>query len=157
MYMKADGCSRAVIKKWAKGYSAAAALCLITAAVYELFSHGVYSAYMLGAWTLPALCAVFFLTAVKSLDPLPGNALLQLQACGAATLTAGSLMKGVLDIYGTTNRLTVFYPLAGGLLILLFAVLYGLGLGASRRKQSSAVLSPEEETNIIEEKEERAI
>ncbi len=73
MYMKADGCSRAVIKKWAKGYSAAAALCLITAAVYELFSHGVYSAYMLGAWTLPALCAVFLLVAAKSFDPLPGT------------------------------------------------------------------------------------
>ncbi len=112
---------------------------------------------MLGAWTLPALCAVFLLIAAKSFDPLPGNALLQLQACGAATLTAGFLMKGVLDIYGTTNRLTVFYSLAGGLLTFLFAVSYGLGLTASRRKQSSAVLSPEEETNIIEKKEERGI
>ena len=150
MYMKADGCSRAVIKRWAKGYSAAAALCLVMAAVYELFSHGVYSVYMLGAWILPALCAVFLMKAAKSFDPLPGNVLLQLLACGAATLTAGSLMKGVLDIYGTTNRLTVLYPLAGGLFLLLFAAMYGLGLTASRRKQSTAVLSREEETNIID-------
>ena len=35
------------------------------------------------------------------------------------TLTAGSLLKGVLDIYGTTNRLLIAYP-ASALLILAF-------------------------------------
>ena len=35
------------------------------------------------------------------------------------TLTAGSLLKGVLDIYGTTNRLLIAYPVAA-LLILAF-------------------------------------
>ena len=149
MYIKADGCGRTAVNGWAKGYTAAATACLVFGAVYELFSHGVWSAYMLGAWTLPALCAAFLRFAVKNLDPLPGRVLLQLQACGAATLTAGSLMKGVLDIYGTTNGLTLFYPLAGGFFILLFALLYGLGLTACRRKQAPAVLSPEEETNII--------
>ena len=28
------------------------------------------------------------------------------------TLTAGSLLKGALDIYGTSNRLLVVYPAA---------------------------------------------
>lgn len=35
------------------------------------------------------------------------------------TLTAGSLLKGALDIYGTTNRLLIAYP-AAALLILAF-------------------------------------
>ncbi len=32
---------------------------------------------------------------------------------GIATLTVGSLMQGVLEIYGTTNSLTVFYKIVG--------------------------------------------
>ena len=29
------------------------------------------------------------------------------------TLTVGSFIKGILDIYGTTNRLLVVYPIIG--------------------------------------------
>ena len=155
MYMKADGRSRAGVYKWIRGYAAAAAAGLLFGTVYEIFSHGVYSVYMLGAWTVPCLCALLLLAAAKKAAILPGNILLQLLCCGAATLTAGSLMKGVLDIYGTTNGLTVFYPLAGGAFILLFAALYITGLSASKRKQVSEVLSQEEETNIIEKKRKR--
>ena len=38
-----------------------------------------------------------------------------------ATLTAGSLLKGVLNIYGTTNRLLILYPVMA-LLILAIAL-----------------------------------
>jgi hypothetical protein len=41
------------------------------------------------------------------------------------TLTAGSLLKGVLDIYGTTNRLLIAYP-AVALLILAFMAVAAL-------------------------------
>ena len=34
-------------------------------------------------------------------------------ASAVVTLTAGSLIKGVLDIFGTTNRLLVVYPIIG--------------------------------------------
>jgi peptidoglycan/LPS O-acetylase OafA/YrhL len=44
-----------------------------------------------------------------------------LQLAAAATLTAGSLVNGALEIYGTTNRLMIFYPVAG--LALLTAAL----------------------------------
>jgi peptidoglycan/LPS O-acetylase OafA/YrhL len=36
-----------------------------------------------------------------------------LQLAAVATLTAGSLVNGALEIYGTTNRLMVFYPVMG--------------------------------------------
>ena len=37
------------------------------------------------------------------------------------TLTAGSLLKGVLDIYGTTNRLLIAYPAAALLILMITA------------------------------------
>ena len=33
--------------------------------------------------------------------------------CGIAALTLGSAFQGALEIYGTTNRLTIFYPIIG--------------------------------------------
>ena len=38
------------------------------------------------------------------------------------TLTAGSLLKGVLDIYGTTNRLLLVYPAAAAVILAAAAV-----------------------------------
>ena len=43
----------------------------------------------------------------------PGLAAENLYACGIATLTLGSLLKGVLQIYGTTNTLLEYYWLVG--------------------------------------------
>ena len=36
-----------------------------------------------------------------------------LRLAAVVTLTAGSFIKGILDIYGTTNRLLVVYPIIG--------------------------------------------
>ena len=44
------------------------------------------------------------------------------------TLTVGSILKGVLDIYGTTNRLLIAYPVIA-LLIL------GIALAAKVKSQ----------------------
>lgn len=49
---------------------------------------------------------------------MPGKFSLNAWNSGAATLTVGSLFKGVLDIYGTTNRLIIVYPIAAALLLL---------------------------------------
>ena len=51
----------------------------------------------------------------RTMSQDPGSA----QLAFIVTLTAGSLLKGVLDIYGTTNRLLIAYPVAA-LLILAF-------------------------------------
>ena len=58
------------------------------------------------------------------------------------TLTAGSLLKGVLDIYGTTNRLLIAYPVAA-LLILAF-------MAAAALKQSGKLPQIKGKETIIE-------
>lgn len=87
----------------------------IFGAIYEYFSFGVYSPFMVFAFafpllggTLPAL--VISLLPMKS---APGTSAAWLYRCGIATLTIGSVIRGVLDIYGTTNQLTQWYWHAG--------------------------------------------
>lgn len=57
---------------------------------------------------------------------------------GIATLTVGCLFQGVLDIYGTTNRLIVVYPIAGALLIGIAAVSYIMSYMVVRKMRRKA-------------------
>lgn len=47
-----------------------------------------------------------------------GLAARNLYHSGIATLTVGSIVQGVLEIYGTTNALAGYYWIAGGALLL---------------------------------------
>ena len=114
------------------------------AAVYGLFSHGVYSYFMTYAFMIPLLGGALphLIAAMRRADADTKNSANEpeeytesrtqtgfaklfdakdTQLAIIATLTAGSLLKGVLDIYGTTNRLLIAYP-AIALLILTIAL-----------------------------------
>lgn len=113
------GDARLCAAKIALGYLIAAALCAIIGAVYELFSYEVYSYFMLYAFAFP-LCGAF-LYLIYALLPecaLPGDFDRLLGHAGIATLTIGSFMTGVLEIYGTTNLLVMIYWILGGVLLL---------------------------------------
>jgi peptidoglycan/LPS O-acetylase OafA/YrhL len=117
-------------------YLIAAAAAAAAGAVYELFSHGVYSYYMIYAFMVPLVggaipCLVTAAKAGKKRRPRDAEATIsaKLQLAAVATLTAGSFMRGVLEIYGTTNKLTVIYAAAG--LALATAAL--LSFAADRR------------------------
>ena len=91
-------------------------LCALFGAVYELFSHEVWSCFMICAFALPLLLGAipFFLLRMRG-KPFPGKAA-ELVHAGVAALTVGSILQGVLEIYGTSNPLTISYWLAGGTL-----------------------------------------
>lgn len=82
--------------------------------IYELFGHGVYSYYMLYAFAIPLVCGVLpnLIAAIKGIEK-PGKAAYNLYNSGVATLTVGSVYEGVLEIYGTTNRLIYVYLFVG--------------------------------------------
>lgn len=116
-------------------YSMISIVLMIAGAIYEMFSHGVFSFYMIYAFAiplaggaLPYMAAFLHKLRTKSGHTAgpssPGidwslwiNDLSWGYHAGLATLTIGSIMKGVLDIYGTTNRMIIIYPLAGVILI----------------------------------------
>ncbi len=92
---------------------------VLFSAVYEFFSHGVYSPYMLYAFLFPlAGGAVPALAiALRSKGFFPGEAARSLYQSALATLTVGSLFAGALEIYGTTSPLTCVYWIASGLFL----------------------------------------
>ena len=107
-------------EKRAAVYIIISAVCLIFALIYEHFSHGVTSHYMVCAFLIPLLGGFLVNLIIKSADLMvPGKWSSNLYNSGIAALTVGSIVKGVLDIYGTTNHLTIIYLIAG--LVLIFA------------------------------------
>lgn len=113
-----DASARKMIKT-AFAYLLISLFCILFGVVYELFSHEVYSYYMVYAFafplaggTLPFLA--IFLFRRKN---YPGAVAENLYHSGIATLTVGSIMRGALDIYGTTNRLLNVYWIIGTVLV----------------------------------------
>lgn len=87
--------------------------------VYERFSHGVYSYDMLYAFAYPLAGGAVPFLALGLIGKWPGAIARTIWHCGIATLTVGSIIRGVLEIYGTTNGLTVCYGIAGWALLLV--------------------------------------
>ena len=110
-----------------RAYVTAAACCALFGAVYECFSHGVYSPFMLCAFLLPLLFgAVPFFLRMKSGRPFPSRAAADCIHGGAAAFTLGSLMRGVLEIYGTASPLLAAYWIIGVLLTAVGWLLAGV-------------------------------
>jgi hypothetical protein len=87
--------------------------------IYEFFSHGVYSYFMilLGLFPLLLGAAPFFLLSRTSTVYPSGHARGTYHA-GLATLGTGSCLSGVLEIYGTTSPYLPVYWSVGGILVL---------------------------------------
>ncbi len=94
------------------------AFCALFGAVYEYFSHEVYSYFMIYAFAIPLTLTVLPLAWILLKDKkCPLLTARMLWGFGTATLTVGCLFRGVLDIYGTTNRLVNIYPAASAILL----------------------------------------
>ena len=92
-------------------------------AVYERFSHEVYSYWMIYAFAFPLVLGVLPWSVLALFDRSePVRSAAQLWDSGVLTLAVGSVFAGVLEIYGTTNRLWLVYPAAGLALLLSGAV-----------------------------------
>lgn len=117
-------------------YFYVALFCVLFAAIYEYFSHGVYSNYMIYAFAIPLLFGSFVMFGIKKFGcglSLPTSAL-YLYHSGIAALTVGSIFTGVLEIYGTTNQLLRVYWVFGGICI-LFSFLMFLGVNLPKKNE----------------------
>lgn len=105
--------------------------CVLFGAVYERFSHEVYSGYMIYAFVFPLAGGTLPFISLSRFGcrHLPGILPLNIYNAGIATVTVGSIMEGVLEIYGTTNDLLIFYWYVGlgltaaGILIYFFGMM----------------------------------
>ena len=94
--------------------------CALFGAIYEHFSHAVYSYFMIYAFAIPLIGSVLpqVIWQEKNMRP-PRPVAMNLWNYGIVTLTVGSLAKGALDIYGTTSYLLLIYPVCGLLFCLV--------------------------------------
>ena len=101
-------------------------------AIYEYFSHGVYSVFMVGLAVWPLVLGVLpsWLAGIDgAAEPTP--LVRTLLAAGILTLALGSLVTGVMEIYGSTSAFTPVYWVLGGA-IMLAAFIASTRIGASK-------------------------
>ena len=105
-------------------------------AVYERYSHGVYSFYMLYAFIFPLAGGVlpFSIICLYGATRYPPVWVCRLYHCGIAALSVGSIIQGVLEIYGTTNALVRWYWIIGAGLVILSIILLYRERGTSEAK-----------------------
>lgn len=93
-------------------------VCALFGAVYECFSHDVWSFWMVYAFAFPLAGALFFsfLEGKKRRIPVMAAECIH---CGLSSLAAGSLIRGALQIYGTASPLLpVFFIVGAGMLMI---------------------------------------
>lgn len=124
--------------KLAYRYLIVSIICAFIGGIYELFSHEVYSYYMIYAFAFPLVLGAFpWLTiGLFKKDFLPNKSIRTIFHCGIATLTIGSIFKGVLEIFGTTNPLNKIYWIAGSILILLGLILLVTTINEDAQKEA---------------------
>ena len=111
------------LKDQGKIYIIVTLFCILFAIIYESFSHGVISSFMIYAFIIPLLFGVFvpYLLYYLKIKKLPTGIENKAYNAGVATLTVGSIIEGVLQIYGTTNSKVYIY-LVLGLFFLIFSI-----------------------------------
>jgi len=112
--------------------------CVMFGAIYEHFSHEVYSGYMIYAFMFPLAGGTlpFAALSLQERIRLPGRLPLNLYNAGIAALTVGSIMEGALEIYGTTNDSVQVYWFVGFCLAGIGLMLYVIGLLRNRKNKS---------------------
>ena len=107
----------------ARLYVLAAVNVAVFSAIYEHFSFGVYSAFMIFAFAVPLLMgALAFLLlgrALKKTGTSVPALVCKFWHAAVATLTVGFVFRGILDIYGTSSPLGTVYWVASAVLAAL--------------------------------------
>ena len=95
---------------------------LIFGLIYEYFSHGVYSKFMQFAFLIPCVLGVLIRIILLITKKSINSKSLDLLDCANVTITLGCILKGILNIYGTTNSLLLVFVVLGSLFVLFFLV-----------------------------------
>ncbi|WP_049895703.1 hypothetical protein [Oribacterium sp. NK2B42] len=112
-------------------------------AIYEYFSFGVYSYYMIYAFVIPLILGVLpwiFIASDRmgkgaAEKDFPPMYTINLWGSGIATLTVGSVFHGILDIYGTTGSLSKVYFIVGAVLLLVAVMTF---IGDKEKRMADA-------------------
>ena len=98
-------------KRLAKGYGVVTVITLLFSIIYEYNSHGVYSLHMMGLALYPLVGGVLVFSLLARLGQQRSFHWFTIGTYQAVILSFmfGSLVKGVLDIYGTSSLYASVY------------------------------------------------
>lgn len=108
------------------GYLSTMLFCIVFATIYEMFSHSVYSLYMIYLFVIPFALGVIPEIILLAIPRLRNNSAWSktLQSLAIVTLIFGSSLAGVFEIYGTTSEYPTYYFVAGAGMLLASFVLW---------------------------------
>jgi len=110
------------IKKTAAVYTAVIAVCAAITNIYALFGHGKRSDYMDLMFVCPLICGLIFCVICrieKGFSRRGAN----LFHSGTAAITAGLMLKGIMEIAGTDSAFIKYFWLSGAALIIIGIIL----------------------------------
>ena len=109
------------LKEQRKLYIIETLSCVLFAMVYEYFSHGVISYFMVFAFIIPLVLGVISVSifCLKKVRKMPTRLENNMYNAGVATITIGSIIEGILQIYGTTNVKVDVYFIVGIILLVI--------------------------------------
>lgn len=111
------------LKKQRKIYLIISIICLIFSLIYEHFSHEVYSFYMISAFLIPLILGSVVSTLLSMKNIRVSRISNNLYNASVATFTIYFVMRGFLEIYGTTNSIINIYPIVGIILLVVSIIL----------------------------------
>ena len=123
------------------GHICSAAFLGFFGAVYEHYSHEVYSYYMIYAFAVPLLMGALPFGIIALKGKTPERAFVNLWNSAVSAFAIGCVFRGVLEIYGTTNRLVFVYPAAGAILALSALLSHEIKLHSEMFEKSGPDLS----------------
>ena len=109
--------------KIVKTYIFTTLFCIVFNTVYSLFGHGVTSPFMSYAYAFSLVLGVGGFILVGQLH-LENRMAFNLYNAGIATLTVGSLLRGIIDIAGADTIYPVYYFVVGAGLAVVGGLLY---------------------------------
>ena len=128
MYISDIDLQKKRMKKIGLCYLSVTLFCGLFAFIYERFSHEVYSNYMIYSFMFPLIGGLLLLAVMPIFGKkhIMGRLSFNLYNSGIAALTVGSVVKGALEIYGTTNGFVSVYWVLGfgfvGISLLIYIV-----------------------------------
>lgn len=97
----------------------AAAFCAVFSTVYNQYGHGVHSFFMSFLFLWPLTGAAWYLLLPSLFGLHPGRFSVNVMNAGIAAAAAGSLLRGIFEIAGTSSPFVPLFFWVGALLCLL--------------------------------------
>ena len=110
-------------KTTVKIYMLTTLFCIAFNYLYSLFGHGVSSPYMSYAFVFSLVLGIVGFIVFGWLN-LENRIAFNLYNAGIATLTVGSILRGIIDIAGADTTYPVFYFLVGTVLVAIGGLMY---------------------------------